>query len=186
MDHRRPREMLARLSVALVAAVAVVPGCTSSDASPGRGAVVTVDDDVEAIRRVLADDPAEGAIREAERVSRDRPVMAARMMREGAIPAATRQQRALEELDVETVAGRRLLRQAVDANRARVEALQGLAETLARGVDEDLELVEALSAHRHAAEAIVAVHDALDAASPMATPTPSKRGSGPRARPGSP
>ena len=115
-------------------------------------------DDVEAIRRVLSEDPAEGAIREAERVSRDRPVLAARMMNEGAIPAAQRQLAALEVVEVETVIGRRLLRQAIDANRSRVDALTVLAATLARGVEEDLTFVEVLSAHRKAAEELVAVH----------------------------
>jgi hypothetical protein len=134
--------------------------------SPGAEQAAPAEDlqaDVRALQGVLADDPATLPLREVDEAIRDdRPVLAADLIRQGAIPATERQIRALEALRPTSAEGRRLRSRCVRLHRDRLRALGTLETALSRGIGhEDDQLLDAMHADAQAQLALVRLNDEL-------------------------
>lgn len=123
---------------------------------------VALRSDVAALREVMVDDPAQQPLVEVERVARDRPVLAGRLLRSGAIPAAQRQVRTLEQVRLQTERGRQLAARLVSAYRARESALQEYAEVLAAGASDDDALLEALRGQSSAERLLLGIDSEME------------------------
>lgn len=120
--------------------------------------------DVVALQALVADDTCPGAMEDVDRaVDEDKPVLAARLLRSGAIPAAARQVRRFRDATVSTPEGRRLRDDGVTAYDRRRVALVAYADALERGLMEDLTLVMALEGQRRAEGELAAYLRRLEA-----------------------
>jgi hypothetical protein len=137
-------------------------GCSEEPEGPS----ATLRSDVEAIRRVMIEDPAQRPLAEVERVAEDRPVLAGRLLRTGAIPAARRQVQAVERLELRTERGQGFADRLLTAYRARVVALEDYAEVLAAAASDEAALLEALRAQSDAELIVLDVDADLEALVP--------------------
>jgi len=124
--------------------------------------------DVKRLRRLFVSDPAAGPLEEVERVATDRPVLGARLLRRGGIPAAERQLTRVEEASFTTEEGRRLARQAEDAYRQRLDALRLYADVLEGAASDTEGLLDALRGQREAEMALLALDRDMEAVVPTA------------------
>ncbi|HJL18732.1 MAG TPA: hypothetical protein RMH99_23925 [Sandaracinaceae bacterium LLY-WYZ-13_1] len=157
------RDAILALALALLA-------CSEADEGPSPA----LEADVERLRMVMIQDSAQQPLAEVERVVDDRPVLAGRLLRSGGIPAAERQVRAAERVEVRTDEGRQLRGRMVTAYRARVSALRDYADVLDAQARDDAALLEALRAQSDADMLLLDLDRDLEAIVPT----------GPRPRPG--
>ncbi|GAB4209878.1 MAG: hypothetical protein OHK0013_29820 [Sandaracinaceae bacterium] len=150
---RRESLLCAVLGVLLVA-------CSSGAEAP---APADLQADVRALQNVLGQDPATLPLREVDEAIRDdRPVLAADLIRRGAVPATERQIRAIEALRMTSAEGRRLRSRCVRLHRDRLRALASLEAALSRGIGhEDEQLLDAMHADAEVQVALVRLHDEL-------------------------
>lgn len=107
--------------------------------------VVDVAADARALAAVIDDDQCGPAIDDAmHAMDTDRPVMAAEILGESAVPAARQMLSRIELLRPTTSDGRTLRTRGLQAGRARVAALEHLRDALARGPVEDDVLLDAI------------------------------------------
>ncbi len=124
--------------------------------------------EVRALQRVITDDPALTPLEDVDdAIRQQRPVLAAQLLETGAIPAAERQVEALEGTRVTTPEARRFRRGLIDAYRRRIDALDTWKGVLAQGGEEDLALVDAMSAVRAADEAVLDIDHQMQEVRPI-------------------
>ena len=113
--------------------------------------------EVRSLSRALADDPVRVTLRDVDEASAgDLPVRASDILRERSIPAARARHQALADLERSTPRASALRDACREAAEERSEALVEYAEVLARGLVEDLRLVDASQRHRRAEAAMIA------------------------------
>jgi len=130
----------------------------------------TMEDDVVVLQTILGTDPARTILHDVdEAVRAERPVMAAELIQQAALPAVQRHVEEFQHARLGTPDGRRLRDRAVRLHRARRDALERYARALARGIgSEDEELLAGLDAYGDAERDILRLHDDLDAIRPVA------------------
>lgn len=135
-------------------------GCSSGEAPP---TAEDLEADVRALQATLGDDPATLPLREVDEAIRDdRPVLAADLILQGAVPATRRQIEALEGLRITSNEGRRLRTRCVRLHRDRLRGLEAMRAALSRGIGhEDDQLLDAMRADAEAQMAIVEFQDEL-------------------------
>lgn len=126
--------------------------------------------DIERLRLLMIDDPAQTPLAEVERVAVERPIEAARLLETGGIPAARRQLRAAETLHVRSDEGRRLKRRLVAAYRDRVTALVEYEDVLEGGSMEESRLLDVLRAQSAVELALMRVDGDMETLVPTAGP----------------
>jgi hypothetical protein len=135
----------------------------------------TADDrqDVATLQAALTEDPAQLVLDEVDdAVARQRPVIAADLIEDAAIPAVRRHIRALQDLELHTRQGQTFRTRATRLMRARVTALEHWRDALARGIGHDDEvLLDALHENAEAERAIAEFHTELAAVRPPETGT---------------
>lgn len=149
-------------SVLLVVLAGGLVGCSGEPEGPSPAVI----EDVDRLRLVMIEDPAQQVLAEVDRVADDRPVLGAQMLRTGGIPAARRQVAAVERVRVDTEIGQRTQRELRAAYDARLSALQDYEQVLAAAASDDEALLHALHAMSEADRQLLAVHDAMEALSP--------------------
>ncbi len=144
----------------LVPGLVVLGACSSGEDPAARA---DLEADVRALELTLAEDPATLPLHEVDEAIRDdRPVLAADLILQSAIPATERQIHALEAVRVTSPEGRRLRTRSIRLHRDRIRALQGMRAALARGTGhEDDQLLSAMHADADAQVAIVRFHEEL-------------------------
>ncbi len=149
-------------------AIAALAGCECSSTPPTPPAEL---DDVQHLQAALVEDPAQLVLDEVdEAVARQRPVIAADLLDDAAIPAVRRHIQALQALELGTPRGQTLRTRAIRLMRTRVTALEHWRDALARGIGhEDEELVGALHETAEAEHAIAMFHQELAAIRPLET-----------------
>lgn len=146
----------------------LVLACGSSD--EGAAAVGSLVSDALALQEILGTDRSRAVLREVdEAVAAERPVLAATLIEEAAIPEVRRQAERLASAPVATHEGRRLRARAVRIHRSLVRGLELYRDALARGSGvEDMTLLEALEARREAEVDLIRLHDELAQIRPLA------------------
>jgi hypothetical protein len=120
--------------------------------------------DREALREIVATDAAAGPLEEVENmISVGRPVLAAELLHNGAIPAAHRQVERVVAFEPTTDIGASLKREALDVYGGRVEALGAYQRALERGQVDDLILLDAIGGVRRATTALLELDRKLEA-----------------------
>lgn len=128
--------------LALALAGALLLGCGDDEAET---APPDVGADARAIAEVMDADECGPAIDDAmHAMDTERPVMAAGILAESALPAARQQLGRLEAVEAATPDGRTLRSRALRIHRARITALEHLRDALARGPVEDEALLDAI------------------------------------------
>jgi hypothetical protein len=153
-------------ALAAGALLVLAAGCSGDAEGPSEALRA----DVAAIRRVMIADPAQQPLAEVERVAEDRPVLAGRLVRTGALPAARRQVEAVEGLRTRTERGGQLADRLLTAYRARVVALEDYAEVLEAAASDEAALLEALRAQSDAEMIVLEVDEDLEALAPTEAP----------------
>jgi hypothetical protein len=127
--------------------------------------------DVERLQAALTEDPAQLVLDEVdEAVDHDRPVIAADLLDDAAIPAVRRHITTVQGLEMHTSAGQSYRSRAARLLRARLHALELWRDALSRGVGfEDDQLLEALHATGEAEHDIAAFHAELATIRPLDT-----------------
>jgi hypothetical protein len=127
--------------------------------------------DVATLQAALTEDPAQLVLDEIDdAIARQRPVIAADLIEDAAIPAVRRHIRALQDLEMHTRQGQTLRTRASRLMRARVTALEHWRDALARGIGHDDEvLLDALHENAEAERAIAEFHSELAAIRPPET-----------------
>lgn len=167
------------IAVVFVLGALALAGCDDEPEGPPPG----VADDIDRLRLVMIEDPAQQVLVEVERVVDDRPVFAAQLLRTGGIPAARRQVEAVERVPVDSDVGQRTKRELRAAYDARLRALQQYERVLAAAASDDAALLEALHAQSQADQQLLAVHQAMDALSPSGGARPEEPGGPPAGEP---
>lgn len=135
--------------------------------------------DVTTLQEIVGRDPAPEAIDAADAIADDRPVHAARMLRNSAIPAARRQLDDVEAAELGTSRGRTYRRRMARAYRARLDAIETYRTVLERGEAADpVELLDAIRARREAEVQLLDLLTELQELSP-APPRPPGEPGGP-------
>jgi len=152
------------VAVAIASLVVACSGSGQDSSAP------TIEADAIALQTILGADPARSILHDVdEAVRAERPVMAAELIEQAALPAVERHVQELLRAQVTTQDGRRLRDRAVRLHRARRTALERYGRALARGIGtEDEELLSALDAYGDAEREILQLHDDLDAIRPVA------------------
>jgi hypothetical protein len=157
------------LAVALAATGGVVAfrSCSGEGAGSSAG---SIEADVIVLQEILGSDPARTVLGEVEQaVDDERPVLAASLIDEAALPRTRDQIERLEGAPAGTPEGRDLRTRAVRVHRARASALELYRDALQRGIGtEDMQLMDALRAYREAETDILALHAALEEIRPLA------------------
>jgi hypothetical protein len=131
-------------------------------------------DDVERLQAALTEDPAQLVLDEVDdAVARQRPVIAADLLEEAAIPAVRRHIEALQALQLGSSQGNTLRTRAIRLMRNRATALGHWHDALARGIGHDDEVL--LDALHETAEAERAIGELL---AELATIRPLETGEG--------
>lgn len=159
----------ARWSVAIGVAALSSLALACSGSSSGERAGATVEDDAIVLQTILGTDPARTILHDVDEAIRaERPVMAAELIQQAALPAVRRHIEEFQHARVATQEGRRLRDRAIRLHRARRDALERYANALARGIGtEDEELLAGLDAYGDAEREILRLHDDLDAIRPI-------------------
>ncbi|MCZ7684365.1 MAG: hypothetical protein M5U28_38575 [Sandaracinaceae bacterium] len=118
--------------------------------------------DVHALRGLMIDDPAERPLGEVERVAPDRPVLAARMLATGALPAARRQVTRVREATMTTPEGRSLARRLARAYEQRVRGLEAWHGYLEDGAIDESQHLESLTTRRQAEVAVMELDQEME------------------------
>lgn len=128
-------------------------------------------DDVERLQNALTEDPAQLVLDEVDdAVARQRPVIAADLLDEAAIPAVRRHIAAIQALELGTSQGQTFRTRAVRLLRARATSLEHWRDALARGIGhDDEELLDALHEAGEAEHAIAEFLTELAAIRPLET-----------------
>jgi len=127
-----------------------------------------IEGDVRALQDAMGADATPNSLAEVDRaVAEDKPVLAATLLANGAIPAARQQVSAIEAITVQSDRGAKLRTEALRVYRRREAALEVYRRALERGVVEDESLVHALHAQRTAEEALVALDRKLEKIRPL-------------------
>ena len=130
-----------------------------------------VAEDARALAAILDSDPTGQAIDDADdAVDTNRPVMAAGILTEAALPATLRQIERIEALEPTTSEGRSLRSRALRVHRARMTGLEHYRDALARGVDEDEVLLDGLHETSVAERDLLALRNDLVAHAPLSAP----------------
>ncbi len=157
---------MTRLALTLVALVAC-----SDDSAQTPEPTADLQTEVRTLHREVTNDLVLISLEEVEEaMAEDLPVRAAELLQSGTIPAARRQARRVEELELGHPRAQALRERAVERLGARTEALQAYQQALERGLVEDVTLLDALQKQREAEEAIDALLGELEAISPVETP----------------
>ncbi len=154
-----------------VAALGVTAFLVACAGSPS-GVSASLEEDVTRLQQVLGEDPARAVLADVDQaLDEERPVMAAELIADAAIPALRRQVEALSRVRATTPEGRRLQSRAVRVHRARMAALAVYGETLAPGVtaDNDEAVLGAMRGFREAEMELLQLHDELARIRPLAT-----------------
>jgi hypothetical protein len=161
---------MTRTACLVTSAICAVGAVACSGGSSESAAEATVQGDVMVLQEILGTDPARVILGEVDHaVDSDRPVMAADLIDDAALPAVGRQIERLEEAEVGTTDGRRLRTRAVRLYRARATALETYRDALARGAGtEDMTLLDAIRAYGDAEAEITTLHDELARIRPLA------------------
>lgn len=159
------------LSPGLLLPVLLVPallalGCDDDAPSPALRA------DVATLRGVLLEDTAGGPIAEVERVADGRPVLGARLLASGAIPAARQQLERVRALAMTSEEGRGFQKTLADAYEARLRGLDAWHGYLNDGAIDDLALLDAMTTMREADQAVLQLDRAMDTITPVEPPAP--------------
>jgi hypothetical protein len=121
-----------------------------------------------AIAAVIDDDRCGPAIDDAmHAMDTERPVMAAGILGSTALPAARQQLAWVEAIEAGSPEARTLRSRAVRIHRARVVALEGLRDALARGPVEDDALLDAIHASAEAERELQLLRAELAAHAPL-------------------
>lgn len=129
------------MSRALAAVLMLAIGCSDGEEAPPP----TLGADVRALAEILDTDPTGTALDDAmQAVDTGRPVMAAGILGESAIPAARHQLERMEVLRASSPDARTIYARAMRVQRARIAALEHYRDALARGPVEDDLLLDAL------------------------------------------
>ena len=148
-----------RLACALVA-VALLIGCEE-------GPPPELGDEVATLRQIMEDDPAEASIEEAERVATERPVHAAALLEETAIPAARRQAARAREAEVASAEGRAYGRRLAEAYAKRVRGLEQWQGYLEDAATDDDALLASITTLREASVELVELDRDMDSVAPL-------------------
>ncbi len=152
---------LAGLAIALAG---LMVACEEEAAGPAPAVV----DEANALRLVIVQDPAQGPLQEVERaMTQRRPVLAAQLLRTGAIPAARRQVERVEATRVREAALVAARRRTLAAYRDRVAALERYERVLVRGGTDDAELAASLHDQSAAERELLTVLTGLDLLVPL-------------------
>lgn len=130
--------------------------------------------DLGMLHAIVDQDPAVEALEIVDRVVDDeRPVHAAQVLRETAIPAAQSQVEIVEAANLRTEEGRRFARRLAVAYRARVSALDTYRSVLEGGVSADpMETLDAIRGRREAEQQLLRVIEAMVRVAPPAPSPP--------------
>jgi hypothetical protein len=155
------------MRAALIAMIFII-GVTACSGNEGTG-VVSAEGDATRLQELLGSDPARTLLQEIEQaVDSERPVMAADMIEQAALPAIRRQIQRLEEASITTQEGRRLRTRAVRIHRERADVLARYGRALARGIGtEDDELLDAMRAYAAAELELVSLYRELEQLHPL-------------------
>ena len=128
-------------------------------------------DDVARLQAALVEDPAQMVLDEVDdAVARQRPVIAADLLEDAALPAVRRHIEALQQVEMTTPQGQTLRTRAIRLMRVRAGALEHWRDALARGIGhEDEQLLDALHDTAEAEHAIAEFHAELAAIRPLET-----------------
>jgi hypothetical protein len=126
--------------------------------------------DVATLRRVMIADPAARPIEEAERIADERPVLAGRMVRSAAIPAAHQQVEAVRAAEMTSEQGRTLARRLREAYEERERGLELWERYLHDAATDDELLLESTTALREAEMDIIGVDRELETLVPTEAP----------------
>lgn len=133
---------------AAAALLLVLGACGDDGAPPPERELLR---DVKALQDLMAQDPTIGVLAEIDReVDEERPVRASEMIANAGLPAARRQIEAAEGVETVTTRGRALRDRLVAIYRKRAEGLEAYGVALARGVVEDVQLLDAMQKQREA------------------------------------
>lgn len=148
-------------AVALLAPLAVILtlACGDDDAADARALAR----DAQLLRVALSDDPTVLPLADVEAaLEEDRPVLASERLTRAALPAAKRHLDAVRSLRAESTEGRALVKRAREVLGDRIQALERQRDAYARGLVEDLILLEALDEMRRAEQELLSLLDAVD------------------------
>lgn len=151
-----------RRPIALVA-VSLLIGCES-------GPPPELRDEVALLRQILEDDPAASSIDEAERIANERPVHAAELLEETAIPAARRQAARAREVEVASEEGRAYARRLAEAYAKRVRGLEQWQGYLEDAATDDAALLTSITTLREASVELVQLDRDMDSVAPITVP----------------
>ncbi len=126
--------------------------------------------DVQALRRVMIDDPALRPLSEVERVADDRPVFAARLLASGALPAARRQVTRMRAVSTSTPEGRTYRQRLADAYEQRVRGLEQWHAYLEDAATSDADLLESITTRREAEIDLLEIDQELERYVPTEPP----------------
>lgn len=154
------------VSVCLAALVLAACECDHSEPVPQ-----SERDDVALLQAALTEDPAQMVLDEVDdAVARQRPVIAADLLDDAAIPAVRRHIQTILHLDLQTREGNTFKTQALRLLRARLTSLEHWRDALARGIGhEDDQLIDALHETGTAERDIAAFHSELAEIRPLET-----------------
>lgn len=128
-------------------------------AAPGGPVPAQVEAEARQLARMIDEDASLPLLEEVERLSEQRPYLAARRLDQAALPAARRQMTRFEVAAFENRVFRALCRRARRAYRARVEALERYRRVLAAGARDAERLALALAAQSRAEAGIRNLRD---------------------------
>ncbi|MFO0681058.1 MAG: hypothetical protein U0234_03355 [Sandaracinus sp.] len=150
--------------LALLLAIALA-ACGSTEERAPR----SVRTDVQRLQAALTDDPAQLVLDEVDdAIARQRPVMAADLLEDGAIPAVRRHIDTIQHLEMTTSEGQTYRTRALRLLRTRVTALIHWQTALARGIGhEDESLLDALHETAEAEHALADFHAELATVRPL-------------------
>lgn len=154
------------LALGLAALVLASCECGQPEQAPA-----SVREDVARLQAALVEDPAQLVLDEVDdAVARQRPVIAADLLDDAAIPAVRRHISTIQHLELQTSEGQTYRTRAGRLMRARLTALEHWRDALARGIGhEDTELLDALHETAEAERAIAAFHAELASVRPLET-----------------
>ncbi len=154
--------------VRAAACLTVLLASCECDPTPPR-APLSEREDVARLQGALTEDPAQLVLDEVDdAVARQRPVIAADLLDDAAIPAVRRHIEAIQALELSTSNGNTLRTRAIRLLNARRRSLEHWRDALARGIGHDDEvLLDALHEAGEAERAIAAFHVELSAIRPL-------------------
>lgn len=158
--------------LATLALAVLVLACGGEDTSTGEPEAVEAAPSlvagVESLQRMMTADPALGALADVDRaIDEDKPVLAARLLDTGAVPATRTQIERLRELELPSRQASELRDEAITLYEARLASLELYARALERGMVEDFGLLAAISSQREAEQAMGAFLVRLEAIRPL-------------------